>query len=168
MWGTLRRRVERGLASLRFTRRRDCGLDKHARPVAVASQAASTGAGWPGPRLARLARPDLALVAALETQPAGALHSARCTCLCPLLALTPPPPSQSNPNLRPATYTSLTRSTFPQHRPLADFVAAFLLYSRDADLTDTPDALEKQYTLLEDCFKCAPPLAASLSLPRLD
>ncbi|TNY24716.1 COP9 signalosome complex subunit 12 [Rhodotorula diobovata] len=67
---------------------------------------------------------------------------------------------QSNPNLRPATYTSLTRSTFPQHRPLADFVAAFLLYSRDADLTDTPDALEKQYTLLEDCFKTADRLFA--------
>ncbi|BGP40393.1 hypothetical protein JCM10449v2_004355 [Rhodotorula kratochvilovae] len=67
---------------------------------------------------------------------------------------------QSNQNIRPATFTSLTRSHFADYRPLADFLAAFLLYARDADFSQTVDALEQTYTLLEDCFKTADRLFA--------
>ncbi|GAA5893551.1 hypothetical protein JCM8208_000827 [Rhodotorula glutinis] len=67
---------------------------------------------------------------------------------------------QSNPNLRPATYSTLARSTFPDSRPLADFVAAFLLYTRDAPLGNSAAALDAQYSLLEDCFKTADRLFA--------
>ncbi|GJN90758.1 hypothetical protein Rhopal_003772-T1 [Rhodotorula paludigena] len=61
----------------------------------------------------------------------------------------------NTPSLRPATYTSLTRSHFADYRPFADFLAAFLLYVRDADLGTSADALDKTYSLLEDCFKTA-------------
>ena len=71
---------------------------------------------------------------------------------------------QSNPNLRPATYSTLARSTFADSRPLADFVAAVLLYTRDAPLGTSPAALDRQYALLEDCFKCA---SSSSSFPSL-
>ncbi|POY70448.1 hypothetical protein BMF94_6516 [Rhodotorula taiwanensis] len=60
------------------------------------------------------------------------------------------------PDLRATTYTSLTRSAFSDNRPLADFVAVFLLYVRDANLpTQDAAALAKAYPLLEDCFKAA-------------
>ncbi|KAJ8294234.1 PCI domain-containing protein [Rhodotorula toruloides] len=67
---------------------------------------------------------------------------------------------QTGPNFRTATYTSLTRSQFSDYRPLADFLAAFLLYVRDAELAGDAGSLEKTYGLLEDCFKTADRLFA--------
>ncbi|GAA5951322.1 hypothetical protein JCM21900_003837 [Sporobolomyces salmonicolor] len=63
---------------------------------------------------------------------------------------------QSAPHLRPSSYLSLTRTHFADYRPFADFLAAFLLYVRDAALgTRDPAALEATYQLLEDCYKAA-------------
>ncbi|GAA5975534.1 hypothetical protein JCM11641_004298 [Rhodosporidiobolus odoratus] len=73
--------------------------------------------------------------------------------------------SLQNSSSRPANYTSLTRSSFPEYRPLADFLAAFLLYVRDSPTAQhgastTAVALDKTYALLEDCFKTADRLFA--------
>ncbi|GAA5916123.1 hypothetical protein JCM6882_003943 [Rhodosporidiobolus microsporus] len=69
---------------------------------------------------------------------------------------------QNAPN-RPASYTSLTRSSFSDNRPLADFVANFLLYAREVPPIAGPNdvaALDRTYSLLEDCFKTADRLFA--------
>ncbi|BGP16532.1 hypothetical protein JCM10213v2_004534 [Rhodosporidiobolus nylandii] len=88
-----------------------------------------------------------------------------------LAALLNPDPTSNSLNVlrqslqnapsRPASFTSTTRAAFPDYRPLADFLAAFLLYARDAPFERTDAAgLEKQYERLEDCFKNADRLFA--------
>ncbi|GAA6028262.1 hypothetical protein JCM8097_006945 [Rhodosporidiobolus ruineniae] len=68
---------------------------------------------------------------------------------------------QTAPN-RPPSFTSLTRSSFSDYRPLADFLAAYLLYARDASSPHQLDtaSLDRTYGLLEDCFKSADRLFA--------
>lgn len=61
---------------------------------------------------------------------------------------------QSAPGLRATTYTSWTRSALTDNRTVADFLAVFLLYVRDADLpSQDAAALARAFSLLEDCFK---------------
>jgi hypothetical protein len=56
--------------------------------------------------------------------------------------------------LRPASFTSHTRSFFPEYRPFADFLAAFLLLVRDGNLeADDVEGLEATCQLMEDCFR---------------
>lgn len=55
------------------------------------------------------------------------------------------------------SYTNLTRQLFPEYRPFADLLAAYLLFVRDADLTpDDPIATEQAYQRLENCYKWVP------------
>ncbi|ORY89349.1 COP9 signalosome complex subunit 12 [Leucosporidium creatinivorum] len=62
----------------------------------------------------------------------------------------------NTPSLRPASFTSHTRSFFPEYRPFADFLAAFLLLVRDGNLeADDVEGLEATYQLVEDCFRQA-------------
>ena len=75
---------------------------------------------------------------------------------------------QSTPALRPSSFASLTRSYFPQSRQFADFLSAYLLFLRDADLNPyDEDATAHAYKLLEDCFRylsALPPSKRSSSL----
>ena len=61
---------------------------------------------------------------------------------------------QATPALRPSSFTSLTRSYFPQSRQFADFLSSYLLFARDADLNPyDEEATTQAYKLLEDCFR---------------
>ncbi|KWU47067.1 COP9 signalosome complex subunit 12 [Rhodotorula sp. JG-1b] len=63
---------------------------------------------------------------------------------------------RSAPGLRATTYSSWTRSALTDNRTVADFLAVFLLYVRDADLpSQDAAALARAFSLLEDCFKSA-------------
>ena len=66
---------------------------------------------------------------------------------------------QATPTLRPSSFASLTRSHFPQSPQFADFLSAYLLFVRDADLNPyDEDATASAYKLLEDCFRSVPSL----------
>ncbi|KAL8293796.1 hypothetical protein RQP46_000497 [Phenoliferia psychrophenolica] len=63
---------------------------------------------------------------------------------------------RAGPALRPSSYVDTTRTVFHDNRPLADFVASFLLFARDADLeSEDGDLATAAYQLLEDCYKGA-------------
>lgn len=71
-----------------------------------------------------------------------------------LLPLTPRPRLQSSPSLRYASYTSLTRSFFPEYRTFADFLASWLLFARDADVdSEDPARAASAYQLLDAVYR---------------
>lgn len=61
---------------------------------------------------------------------------------------------QANPHLRPSSYTSHTKAFFSDNLPFADFVAASLLFIRDADVTaDNAQSALNAFELLSSCYR---------------
>lgn len=68
--------------------------------------------------------------------------------------LADPKPRQANPHLRPSSYTSHAKAFFSDNLPFADFVAAFLLFVRDTDVTaDNAQSALNAYELLSSCYR---------------
>lgn len=63
---------------------------------------------------------------------------------------------QAQPHLRPSSYASLTKAFFGDNYTFADFVAAFLLFARDAHIGSehegAPETALNAFELLSSCY----------------